>query len=268
MHPTLFTIPLPEFLTRLLGVNTITVYTYAFCIVLATVISCMYIKSVSKKTLNNLALPNSFFYKMFFAGFVGGKIFYYLEKPVYYFQHPNLLLNNFSGGFVVYGSIIFIALFTVLYSIKNKIAVYGLLDIMAIAAVLPMALGRVGCFFGGCCYGKPTDSFLGIVFPATTPFAVHPTQLYDAAMLAIVLTGLLIMNKHKKTEGQVFLLYIILYAVERFVLEFLRGDFRGTVFNGLISHAQAISVAAFVIAFILFNKLKKQNQSFTLKIIT
>ncbi len=266
MHPKLFNIPLPEFLSRLLGINSITVYTYAFCIVLATVISCMYIKRSAKKELKGWSVPYSFFYAMFLAGFIGGKLFYYLEKPAYYFQHPQLLLDNFSGGFVVYGSIIFIALFTVLYCVKNKISIYGLLDIMAIASILPMSLGRVGCFFGGCCYGKPTDGFLGVVFPATTPHAVHPTQLYDAAMLTIVLTCLLVANKRKKIEGQVFLLYIMLYAIERVLLELLRGDLRGTFFNGLISHAQAISIAAFITAFILFNKLKKQHQSINLKI--
>lgn len=266
MHPKLFTIPLPEFLSRLLGVNSITVYSYAFCIVLATVISCLYIKSAAKKSLNNFAVPNSFFYAMFLAGFVGGKLFLFLERPGYYFSDPAQMLDIFSGGFVVYGSIICIALFTFLYCKKHSISVYGLLDIMAIASILPMALGRVGCFLGGCCYGKPTDSFLGVVFPATTPFAVHPTQLYDAVLLSLVLTCLFIMNKHKKIQGQVFLLYIILYATERFFLEFLRGDFRGTLFNGLISHAQVISILAISIAFILFNKLKKQYQPINLKI--
>lgn len=261
MHPELFKIPLPYFLTKLLGVNSITIYTYAFCIVLGTVIGCVYIKRSAKKELNGLFVPYSFFYSMFLAGFIGGKLFYYLEKPAYYLQYPQLLLDNFSGGFVCYGSIICISLFTLLYSRKNNIAVFGLLDIMSIAAVIPMALGRVGCFFGGCCYGKPTDSFAGIVFPATTPHAVHPTQLYDAVLLGIILICLLLMNKHKRMQGQVFLLYIILYALQRFFLEFLRGDFRGSLFNGFISHAQTTAIAALIIGLTLTFKLNKQYKT-------
>lgn len=229
MHPKLFTIPLPEFLSRLLGVNSITVYTYAFCIVLGAVIACLYIKRRAKVELNGLDLPHSFFYRVFLAGFVGGKLFCYLERPAYYFDHPYLLLDIFSGGFVCYGSIIFIILFTVLYSHKQKIPAYGLLDIIAIAAVVPMALGRTGCFFAGCCYGKPTDSIFCVVFPDTAPIAVHPTQLYEALLLTVILICLLIMNRYKTMNGQVFLLNISLYAIGRFFLEFIRGDFRGSL---------------------------------------
>jgi phosphatidylglycerol---prolipoprotein diacylglyceryl transferase len=261
MHPKLFTLSLPKFLSNLTGANYITIYTYAFCIVLSTVVACWFIKKMASKHLNNLVLPNSFFYKIFLAGFVGGKLFYYLEKPVYYIQHPQLLLNNFSGGFVCYGSILFIAAFTILYTRKYKISTYGLFDILAIASILPMALGRVGCYFGGCCYGKPTNSFLGVVFPSNATEHVHPTQLYDAFFLSIILVCLLLMNKYKKQQGQVFLLYIALYAVQRFFLEFLRGDFRGTLFNGFISHAQTIAVFTLSIALYLFHQLKKQYKS-------
>ena len=111
MHPKLFTIQLPEFLSRLLVVNTITVYTYAFCIVLGAVVASLLIKRMCKATLNGLVLSNSFFYKIFLAGFIGGKLFCYLEAPAFYINNPAAALNIFSGGFVCYGSVIFIALF-------------------------------------------------------------------------------------------------------------------------------------------------------------
>lgn len=258
MHPKLFTIPLPEFLSWLLGINSITVYTYAFCIVLGAVIASLLIKRMSKAAFNGLALPNSFFYKIFLAGFVGGKLFCYLEAPAFYINNPAAALNIFSGGFVCYGSVIFIVLFVIFYCRKHKINTYGLLDIIAIAAVIPQILGRLGCFFAGCCYGKPTDSFLGVAFPNTAAVHVHPTQLYEAAFMSIVFISMLIAIKYKKANGQIFLLYVFAYSIARFSLEFIRGDFRGSFFNGLISHSQTIAIAALCMAAFLFIKLNKQ----------
>ncbi len=263
MHPKLFDIPLPDFLAKWLGVNHIPVYTYAFFIVLGAVAGCWYIKRRAKIELNDLVLPYSFFYSLFLAGFIGGKLFFYLERPGYYFDHPKLLLDMVSGGFVCYGSMIFIILFVVFYTRQHKISTYGFLDIIAIPSIFSVASGRIGCFFGGCCYGKPTDSFLGVVFPTTTPLAVYPTQLYEALLMGIILICLLFMKKFQTMKGQLFLLNICLYAIGRFFLEFIRGDFRGVVFNGFISPAQTTAIAAILIAFILFVKLKKQYQPIT-----
>jgi len=258
MHPKLFSIPLPDFLSRLLGINNITIYSYAFCIVLGAVIASLLIKRMSKAALNNRVLPNSFFYKIFLAGFIGGKLFCYLETPAIYIAHPKELLNIFSGGFVCYGSVIFIALFVIFYCRKHKINTYGLLDIIAIAAVIPQVLGRLGCFFAGCCYGKPTDSHWGVVFPNTGAVHVHPTQLYEAGLMSMGFISMLIANKHKKINGQVFLLYVFAYSAVRFSLEFIRGDFRGSFFNGSVSHSQTIAIAALCMATFLLIKLNKQ----------
>jgi phosphatidylglycerol:prolipoprotein diacylglycerol transferase len=267
MHPKLFDIHLPSFLAKWLGVSNITFYTYAFCIVLGAVIACTYIKKHCKAELNNTQIPNTFFYYAFIAGFVGGKLFYYLEQPLYYINNPKLLLNNFSGGFVCYGSVLFIIGYAIFYSRKNKINTYGFLDVLAIACSIPIGLGRIGCFFGGCCYGKPTHHFLGVIFPATTPAAVHPTQLYEASMMLVIIACSLSMKKYKTKAGQVFFLNISLYAIGRFFLEFLRGDFRGSLFNGFISHAQTTAIALLIISIIFFYKLKKQ-QSSTIKTTT
>lgn len=264
MHPKLFELQLPSFFAQWLGVGTITLYTYACCIVLGALASCIYIKKNCKIEFFNFNVPNSFFYCAFAAGFVGGKIFYYLERPSYYLANPQLLLHNFGGGFVCYGSILFIVAYAIYFSRKKRINTYIFLDILAIACSIPIALGRIGCFFGGCCYGKPTHSFLGLVFPHTTPTAVHPTQLYEASMMMVIIVLSLLMKKYKPQAGQVFFFNITLYAVGRFCLEFLRGDFRGTFFNGLVSHAQIIALCILIISTIFFYKLKQQNL-FTLK---
>jgi phosphatidylglycerol---prolipoprotein diacylglyceryl transferase len=261
MHPTLFTIPLPNFIANMLGVHSIPVYSYAVCIVLGAVLACMYIRRKAKSELNIENLPNSFFYKTFLAGFVGGKLFCYLETPSLYFNNPKAMLDIFSGGFVCYGSILFIVGYFIYYSRKNGFSTFKFLDILAIGGLIPVILGRLGCFLAGCCYGKPTDGFFGIVFPVTSPVAVHPTQFYDALISSTILVGLLIFNKYKKIDGQVILLNLSAYAVGRFLLEFVRGDTRGTFFNGAISHSQTIAIILFLTSIFLFIKIKKQPLS-------
>lgn len=106
------------------------------------------------------------------------------------------------------------------------------------------ALGRVGCFLGGCCYGKPTDCIFGVIFPAgSLPYEhyggavkIHPTQLYEAVFLAIL--SLFLWRFCKKNA---FSLYLIFYGIFRFLIEFLRDDDRGALIPGM-SPAQFLSI--------------------------
>ncbi len=259
MHPILFNIPLPHFLAQWLGVQSIPVYSYAVCIVLGALLACEYIRRKAKTDLKSINIPNSFFYKAFVAGFVGGKLFFYLEQPLYYLKNTELMLHNFGGGFVCYGSVLFIIGYGIFYSRNNKINPPAFLDILAIACSIPIALGRIGCFFGGCCYGKPTQHFFGVFFPATNSIAVHPTQLYEASIMMLIIGSCLLMKKYKTHAGQVFFLQIGMYAFGRFFLEFLRGDFRGTFFNGIISHAQTIAICLLITSILFFYKFYKQS---------
>tara|TARA_R110001583_G_scaffold109032_4_gene257704 strand:+ start:1225 stop:1866 length:642 start_codon:yes stop_codon:yes gene_type:complete len=213
------------------------VYTYAFCIVLGTLVAALYTKWRAKKELGILNLPNSFFYMIFIAGFVGGKLFFYLEKPIHFWNHPNLMLDNFSGGFVFYGSFVTIIPIVIWYLKHYKIPVLPMLDILAITTLIAHSLGRIGCFNAGCCYGSPTDNSFGMVFPTTHNTSVHPTQLYEASILIGIAILLLIIKKRQQFKGQIFLLYIGLYAISRSIIELFRGDKRGYVIDGYLSHS-------------------------------
>lgn len=259
MHKVLIHFKISNSLADLLGVASITIYTYAFCVVLGAIIACLYINTSAKRSSLGLSLPHSFYYSLFIAGFLGGKIFYFLENPSLYIHNPRLLLTISTGGFVCYGSIIFVTLYAIFYAKKNHLSTFGLLDILSIASVLPIAFGRIGCFFNGCCYGTVTKGFTGFVFPATSPIAVHPTQLYEAALMLLILACLLCMNRVKKWQGQVFLLNMTLYAIGRALIETIRGDTRGFLFHHAISHAQALAMIATLISILLFIKLNKQH---------
>jgi len=265
MYPELFNFSLPEFLANLFGVQKVTLYTYATLIVLGTVIATKYTRFSAKRDIGVTNLSNTFFYLIFIAGFVGGKLFYYLQDPMSYVHDPSLLTNNFSGGFVFYGSFVTIIPFIIWYLKRHDIPVLPMLDIFAITTTIIHAIGRFGCFCAGCCYGSQTDSSLGIVFPSTNNITVHPTQLYEVSVLLLIMLSLFTIKKHKKFNGQVFLIYLMLYAVARGVLELFRGDDRGFVVPDVLSHSQFIGLCLILISTYFYYKFYKQINTNLLK---
>lgn len=150
-------------------------------------------------------------------------------------------------GATFYGGLLCaLAVYPVLLSFKRgkKVSVYERLCDLAPCIPAGHCLGRVGCFLGGCCFGSPTDGVFGVVFPeGSLPYeyyggavAVHPTQLYEAAFLAVLFLFLFLFAKK-----DAFPHYLILYGAGRIFIEFFRNDDRGA--TGLpLSPAQLISV--------------------------
>ena len=136
----------------------------------------------------------------------------------------------------------------------RKVSVYARLCDLAACIPAGHCLGRVGCFLGGCCFGKPTDGPFGIIFPpGSLPYefygeaiAIHPTQLYEAAFLLALFFLLLFAGK-----GAEFPLYLALYGAGRFIIEFFRNDDRGALF-GWASPAQVISCVLFAVGAAIF----------------
>jgi phosphatidylglycerol:prolipoprotein diacylglycerol transferase len=260
MHPELFNFQLPDFLSNLFNRQEVTLYSYATCIVLGTLIATLYTKWSAKRDLGIANLSNTFFYLIFIAGFIGGKFFYYMQSPMLYIKNPALMLDNFSGGFVFYGSFIAIIPFIIWYLKKRKINVLAMLDIFAITTTIVHAIGRLGCFMAGCCFGAPTENSLGIIFPTTASIKVHPTQLYEASMLITILLILVYLKRQKQFNGQLFLLYLILYAVGRGILEFFRGDERGFIIENILSHSQFIALCFITIAAYFYYKFYSKTK--------
>jgi len=266
MHPDLFKIPLPQFLQSLFGSEYLMVHTYGFCIALGIIAAYSYTNYQAKKQFDvKPEIITNLLLFIIIAAIIGGKIFFYFENPKYYFSDPSRMLRSLSGGFVFYGSLLFAIPLMLWFFKKQKLPTLSMLDIIAVSATIVHAFGRVGCFNAGCCHGVPTDSFLGVVFDhphcAADPKGVplHPTQLYEVFMLLIIMSFLLIIKKRKQFEGQLFLIYLFLYAIGRSIIEIYRGDEeRGYIIKNVLSHSQFISL--FVLAAVLFFyfRLKKK----------
>ena len=184
----------------------------------------------------------------------------YIENPAAGFNLGGGI--TFIGGFIG-GALAFLAV----YFIFRKKYTSRLLDVLSIipaCILIGHAFGRIGCFFAGCCHGKTTDSIFGVKFP-NIPGKVLPTQLYEAAFLFILfgITLYLVMKKNFRHNLSV---YFICYGIFRFLIEFLRGDNRGSLVGG-ISPSQFWSILMIVIGVALFFFLhfvfpiKKESES-------
>lgn len=260
MHPVLFEI------------GGITIYTYGFFIAIGVISGVAYMAIRGKKEVGlTFDQANNLFLAIFISALVGGKVFLFFENPSGYMEAPRRLFTG--SGFVFYGSFLFAVPTMLWYFKKNKLPTYQMLDIMAITTCLVHMFGRIGCFMAGCCYGKPTESFFAVVFtnpacqanPLDTP--LFPTQLMEAGFILLVMLFLLFIRSRKQFNGQLFLLYLMLYAIGRFGLEYFRGDTaRGFVIENYVSHSQFIAFLVLVGAMVVYRRLLgKRNRMLTSK---
>lgn len=181
---------------------------------------------------------------MFSAAVFQG-LYNYIETPALGFR--------LDGGLTFIGGLIGgVSLFLLSYLIIGRRLGVKMTDILPIAPcciTIAHGFGRIGCFFAGCCYGKTTDSFLGVLFPGMH-LKVHPTQLYEAAFLFLLyaLMAYLLLGRGFKHNMS---LYLVFYGIFRFCLEFLRGDSRGELL-GVMSPSQFWSLLMIAIGLALY----------------
>jgi phosphatidylglycerol:prolipoprotein diacylglycerol transferase len=254
MHPVLF------------NIGDLSIYSYGFMIALGSVAGVTYMTVQGKKEVGlTFDQANALFLCIFAAAFVGGKFFLFLEDASYYAGHPQKLLTG--RGFVFYGSFLF-TIPTMLWYFKiNKLPVFKMLDVMAMTTCIVHFFGRIGCFLAGCCYGKPTDLFFGVVFTDEACYAeplntaLFPTQLFEAIYIFIIASILLVIRDRRTFYGQLFLLYILFYAVGRSFLEIFRGDSeRGYVIGNYISHSQLVAFILILAVLYFYRIWSKKNR--------
>ncbi len=204
------------------------------------------------------------------AGIVGARIFFVVLNFEQYRQQLWKIVRIDEGGLVFYGGF-FLALMTViLYCRWHKISMVATMDVLAPALAAGHAFGRIGCFLNGCCFGKPTDSFLGCVYPVgSAPFlrygalALHPVQLYEVAANVLLFILLFYLVRRART-GIAMSTYIIAYGSLRFVDEFFRGDHpaRELMF-GVLTPAQVIGLLLVPLGILLLIFFLKHDQKIT-----
>ena len=157
----------------------------------------------------------------------------------------------------IQGGLLFGAIAGILYTRRHGIDTWAFGDLLAPAIILGQSVGRMANLMNGDAFGHPTGGNFGIVYPDTT-LAYHtygsqplwPAEVWEGQLDILVFVALLFYSSFKHKKGQVFCVYVMLYAIERFFLEFLRGDYVNLTMG--LKSAQMTSVVAFAIAFIVF----------------
>ena len=197
------------------------------------------------------------------TGFLGAKLLYIIVHFGDFLASPMSVIG--SEGFVAYGGIIFGTFCVWAYNRRKGLPFLRYFDLLMPAVALGQGFGRLGCFLAGCCYGSPTDSALGVVFPegsmAPAGIKLWPAQLFSAGGDFVICVILLCLSRKKRRSGLVGTAYLLLYAVGRFVVEFFRSDARGTV--GALSTSQFISILILIFALGLLVALKKRPEAET-----
>ena len=196
-----------------------------------------------KNNLNDQALL-PFFAGVFATSWIGAKLFFLIfssENKIYQYLYADSFW--LGGGFVFYGGLIFALGFYLIYSLWLKKISFDQSKYLAPGLIFGHAIGRVGCFFTGCCYGSQCD----------LPWAVrmhggfvHPVQLYEA--IGLFFLGYFSLKWLQKQRDTFYVLtrYLLFYSLLRFTIEFFRGDsVRGVHFN-LFSTSQLISLCLFL----------------------
>ena len=193
------------------------------------------------------------------AGIVGARLWdVFFFDWAYYSHHLSEIFYVWQGGMAIQGGIVFGVGAGIIYARHHKIDILALADIVAPAIILGQAIGRCANLLNGDAFGAPTGGNFGIIYPETT-LAYHtygaqplwPAEVWEGQIDFVIFALLLIFRAFPHAKGQAFSLYIMLYSLARFGLEFLRGDYATPVFLSFTS-AQTTSLVAFTLALIFF----------------
>lgn len=246
MYPVLFKIPF---------FGGITVYSYGVMVALGFVAAILWVTCESRRLGQNPAKAMDLIFSVIVAGIVGSRILHVaIAERQRFSSDPLMIFRIWEGGLVFYGGLIAALVVAIWFIRRNRMPLFLTMDIFAPAIALGHAIGRVGCFLAGCCYGRAVDhdAWYSVIFPAgmksfaPTGVPLYPTQLMEVAGELAIFAILVVLRRFKRFDGQIITTYLMLYAVLRSVNETFRGDSeRGFLVPGWLSTSQFISMILF-----------------------
>lgn len=229
---------------REINLGPLTVRTYGLIIAAAILLGWL----IAKKRAHLHKIPPKIFdsYTLFIPlalGLIGGRLYHVVDKWQYYLENPQLIVRVDLGGLGILGGLGGIVLGFVIVSKIEKVSSLRLLDLVSPSLILGQAIGRIGNYVNREGYGPPTNLPWGVEING---IHVHPTFFYEAIIDTIFFVVLLKVSNKLKTPGQLFGLYLILYGLGRFAIEFWRID---TATIGPFKTAHLLSVVTLAIGF-------------------
>jgi phosphatidylglycerol:prolipoprotein diacylglycerol transferase len=163
------------------------------------------------------------------ASIIGSRAYYVLVNWIEFSDDPLSAFSVWRGGLSMYGGLILAFIASYVFLRKKQLSFNRMADIVAPSLAIGVAVTRIGCFFNGCCFGRATSSFPGMSFPPNSEAGyvlfgkmLHPTQLYSSIYGLFIFLILLVAGRRPLREGALFGLFLVLYSVSRFSIDFLR----------------------------------------------
>ncbi len=251
----------------LLQVGSLKLYTYGFFVALGFIIAIWFTRRNARFYGVPDQMVSDLFLTVLISAIAGARILYVLINIDTYRDNLLDIFKIWNGGLVFFGGFIGGALGAIIFLRIKKMEIWKTADVLSPGLALGHSVGRFGCLFAGCCYGKPCSLPIALTFTNPDSLAplnipLHPTQLYMIASNFVLFLILLAIQRRKRFNGMVFLSYIMLYSVFRSIIEFFRGDFRGNFFFDFLSLSQGIGFLISCIALIfMIIKLRSRHDS-------
>lgn len=212
--------------------------TYLFLISLSYCIGVVWISKRARDRNMDYKLSLDIALAFMIGSFVGARLLHIVyERPDIYLERPIQIFEVWKGGFVFYGGAIAATLFCYLLIRHRKADFLEWADLYTPLFPFGYGLGRLGCFFAGCCYGRACDYPWAVRFPegveAPAGVPLHPVQLYAVAFEWTVFGFILWFEKKPRAKGELFFTWLALHGVGRVMMEYFRADFRGASPLGL-----------------------------------
>jgi len=180
------------------------------------------------------------------------RLFYVAFDFHYYIRHPIEIFGVQMGGLSIHGGVAGGALGIIYFARRHKVGVFKFGELTIPSLALGTAIGRIGCFLNGCCYGKPTNLPWAIALTELHDgIRRHPTQLYESALSLLLFFVLLYLKRYRRKDGDLFAFYLMGYGVVRIIVEFFRAGASSEIGWLGFTYAQWLSVAMIVAGAVL-----------------
>ena len=253
-------------------------------------LSCMYIWSwLAVKDGRPKETGSTIAFWIMLTGIIGARVGFIFSEWDQFAENPVKMLFIREGGLIFYGGLIGASLAITVVALAGKHKLTSYYDLAIAAVPFGHALGRIGCFLNGCCWGSVTTAGCAVNYPIHSPpydahlhanlidqastasAPVHAVQLYEAALSMMLFAILIYLFPRRKKDGTILAIYAMGYGVIRFVMEFFRGDVRnpvlaeGSSFLGLehLDVAQFISICIFTLGLILWIFFRSPREPIT-----
>lgn len=255
MYPVLFKIPI---------FGGITIYSYGVMVALAFVAGLLWVIYASRRAGIDSKQAVDLVFWIILAAILGSRILHVaVSERDRFLANPLMFFKIWEGGLVFYGGLIAAAVVAIWYMRRHRMPLLLTCDVFAPGIALGHAVGRIGCFLAGCCFGRVCSkaAWYTVSFPhdphtfAPPGVPLYPTQLFESGGELINFAILLVIRRFKRFDGQIFASYLMIYSIIRIVGEQFRGDVeRGFLIEPWLSTSTFISLLMFAFGAFLYAK--------------